>query len=93
MIKSYTTDIQTTNTLSVAVVGISMFNPNESETTAIIYLKNSDGEVRSQLLEMVIPPKVTAFIDTKVFISGGDTLVLSGLINYTIAGDESVIKV
>lgn len=91
MIKTYTEDIVSTSTTSIAIVGINIFNPNEADTVASIYLKKVDGTVRSQLLEMSVGPKVTAFIDTKVFVAESDVLVLDGSVDYTLAGDESIV--
>ena len=89
MIKTYTTNVASTDVTSIAIVGISIFNSGVADTIASIYLKNSAGEVRAQLLEMIVGSKVTAFIDTKVFISNGDILVLDGNVDYVLAGDES----
>ena len=89
MIKTYTSDVVSNSTTSIAIVGISIFNSGVADTVASIYLKDNGGVTRSQLLEMTIVPKVTAFIDTKVFISDGDTLALDGSVDYTLAGSES----
>lgn len=84
--KAYTGNISSTETEGVIVIAINMFNPYASESLATIKLVNSNGVTRSTIMERALKSKETLFINTKIFITDGDTLVLSGA-EFTIAGD------
>ena len=86
MIKTYTENISTVTSEAITVIGLAIFNNSEStDTSAIMYLKDKNENIRSQILDLALSPKETIFLDTKIFVGYGDTLVVEGA-EFTMTG-------
>lgn len=90
MLKNYTGKsgmlVDSTNKV-IAIVSIVLFNESAITRTATLYLLDANGDVKSQILETKLSSKETLTIDTKIFLSAGDTLSGEG-VTFTISGDE-----
>ena len=88
MLKSYVSKdgiIANSINKEIAIVGITIFNENNIDTTASMRLLNSTNEPRSTILETSLESKETIFLDTKIFLSNGDKLEVTGA-SFTLAG-------
>jgi hypothetical protein len=85
--KSYTGNITSTEEEGVIVIAVNIFNPGALNSIAKISLTDSLGKLRGTVLEKELRPKETIFLNTKMFIVDGDTLVLEGA-EFIIAGEE-----
>jgi hypothetical protein len=90
MIKTYTENVVSSDTISIAIVGMTMFNSEQITKYAQAYIYDKNGMQRSQLMNMQIEPNETIFLSTKIFLSGGDELRVNG-VEFTMSGDESAI--
>lgn len=69
----------------IALVGVVIHNTEDIESTATINLiKGSDS---IQIFETVLESKESLFLDTKIFLSNGDKIEVSGA-NFVLSGDE-----
>lgn len=93
MLTNYTgtngTIVDSTNKI-IAIVGLIVFNPLTTTTTAIIELKDSSGNVKARLLETPLSAKETLFLDCKLFVNNGDTVYATGA-EFTLSGNEDGI--
>lgn len=70
---------------SIAVVGLTIFNPSQLNSTAGLKLYGIEGNLLSTLLEMPMPGKETLFLSPRIFLEPGQELRSSGA-EFTIAG-------
>lgn len=93
MLKNYTgkfgTIIDSTGK-SIAVVGMVLFNDSTVTRTAQLFLRDSAGNIKAQLLETSLKSKESMFIDSKIFVSDGDTITGEG-VTFTLSGNEDTL--
>lgn len=86
MLKSYTTNIDSTGK-EVAIVSTVIHNPYSTTVTAAMELFDATDTKQAGILEIVVEPKETICLDTKIFLSDGQKLRFYGA-DIVISGSE-----
>ena len=84
MRKTFINTVEATD-LSVAVVGLAIFNPSVVDAIAGMELQSTEGVLLSTIMQMNMAGKETVFLSTKVFLEPGQKLVTYGA-EFTMAG-------
>lgn len=87
MLKTYTGNINTLPSETIILIGFAIHNTDDTNNVfARAYLMGPDNTVRSEILDMQLGPKETVFLDTKLMVGYGDTLIVEGA-DFTMTGN------
>lgn len=90
MLKNYTGKfgvIVDSTDKTIAIISFILFNETSTPRVATLFLKDVDGNIKSQIFETSLKSKETLSFDTKLFLMPGDKITGDGA-TFTISGDE-----